>query len=96
MQSIDCIRHIESVFAVLVRKCGSFQERGQTDGTHFLYSYRAMPSLAYTILFKCGALYRLFSQGYFHNLLTNKRESSPHFLFIITNRIGDATVIISI
>ncbi len=32
----------ESVFAVLSRKCGSFHKRGQTNSTHFLYSYVAV------------------------------------------------------
>ena len=43
-------------------------------------------------LYRCGALYRLFLHRSFHNLLRNKRESSPHFLFILTHRTGDATV----
>ena len=34
------------------------------------------------ILSKCGALYSFITVRSFHNLLTNKRESSPHFLFI--------------
>ena len=31
--------HIESVFAVLNRKCGSFQNERMTNNTHFLYMY---------------------------------------------------------
>ncbi|MBR5850775.1 MAG: hypothetical protein IKZ12_06940 [Alistipes sp.] len=45
------------------------------------------------ILSECGALYRLFLLGFCQNLFVDKRESSPHFLFITTNhRTGDATV----
>ena len=44
----------------------------------WLYAF----SVPIPILSKCGALYRLFSYRSFHNLLLNKRKSTPHFLFI--------------
>ena len=34
--------HIESVFAVLIWKCGSFLDNGATNSTHFLYMYERM------------------------------------------------------
>ena len=40
------------------------------------------------ILSKCGALYSFITVRSFHNLLTNKRKSTPHFLFYIINRVG--------
>ena len=59
-----------------------FKAIGQTNSTHFLYSYVAMHGLCiYPILFKCGALYRLLSLRSFHNLHIDKRKSTPHFLF---------------
>ena len=77
--------HIESVFAVLNRKCGSFQNERMTNSTHFLYMYGVYWHILCRCLthYRCGALYRLFSFGSFHNPLFDKRESSPHFLFLL-------------
>ena len=44
----------------------------------WLYAF----SVPIPILSKCGALYRLFLLRSYHNLQIDKRESSPHFLFI--------------
>ena len=45
--------------------------------------------------YRCGALYRLFSQRYFHNLLTNKRESTPHFsLYIYLTHLSELWMIL--
>ena len=59
-------RHIESVFAVLNRKSDSFQKKkGQTNSTHFLYSYVAMHALCiYPYYSSVGILHRLFSSGF--------------------------------
>ena len=66
-----------------------FKAEGCTNSTHSLYSYVAVHSpCIYLILFKCGALYRLFQLRSFHNLLTNKREATPHFLFFINRHFG--------
>ncbi len=75
---------------VLVRKCGSFQERGQRTALISCVVVWLCTILVcrYPILFKCGALYRLFSQRSFHNLLTNKRKSTPHFLFYNNRTYG--------
>ena len=70
-------------FAVLNRKSDSFHKaKGLTNSTHFLYSYVAMHFLCiYSILSKCGAVYRLFLLGFCQSLRLNKRKSTPHFLF---------------
>ena len=76
-------RHIESVFAVLSRKCGSFHKRGQTNSTHFLYSYVAVRLLrTYPHTIQVWGIVSFITVRSFHNLRLNKRESSPHFLFI--------------
>ncbi len=33
----------------------------------------------------CGVLHRLFLLGFCQNLLTDRRDSTPHFLFFIYN-----------
>ena len=33
--------------------------------------------------YRCGVLYRLFLHRSFHNLLTDKRNSTPHFLYAL-------------
>ena len=77
-------RHIESVFAVLLRESDSFQKQKDIRTTPIScivmcdYAFLGI----YLILFKCGALYRLFLHRSFHNLLVDRRKSSPHFLFV--------------
>ena len=82
--------HILKVFFafVLVRKCGSFQERGQRTALISCVVVWLCTFLVcrYPILFRCGALYRLFSQRSFHNLLTNKRNQLHTFFLHITHR----------
>ena len=77
--------HIESVFAVLNRKCGSFQCKRTNEQHSFLvYVWERWHILCRCLThYRCGALYRLFSFGSFHNPLFDKRESSPHFLFLL-------------
>ena len=51
------------------------------DNTHFLYSYVAMPFLAYTPYYpSVGSCNRLFFSGFCQNLVSDKRKSAPHFL----------------
>ena len=75
-------RHIESVFAVLNRKSDSFQKKkGQTNSTHFLYSYVAMHSLVYIpILSKCGDIASFIFFGFCQSLyLVNEINSTLSF-----------------
>ena len=87
-------RHIESVFAVLTKKSDSFKKQKDIRTTPIScivmcdYAFLGI----YLILFKCGALYRLFLLGFCQNLLRDKREKLHTFFLYITHRIGDATV----
>ena len=71
-------------FAVLNRKSDSFHKaKGLTNSTHFLYSYVAMHFLCiYSILSKCGALYRLFLLGFCQSLRLNKRKINSTLSFL--------------
>ena len=64
------------------------RKKGQTNGTHFLCSYVAMPVFCvhtpHTIQVWGIASFVLF--GFFHNHLSNIRKLTPHFLFFIITR----------
>ena len=74
---------LESVFrTVLSRKCGSFHKRGQTNDTHFLYSYVWLcTSVRTPHTIQVWGIVSFILLRSFHNLLFDKRESTPHFLF---------------
>ena len=76
----------ESVFAfVLSRKCGNFKTEGRRTaliscvdyGQGVFCTHRDIPYLS-----KCGVSRRLFQSRSYHNLLLDKRNSAPHFLFV--------------
>ena len=79
-------RHITKVFSrSLLENVVIFKSKRITNSTHFLYSYVAVRYLRiYPILSKCGALYRLFLLGFYHNLLTDKRNQL-HTFFLCKN-----------
>ena len=89
----------ESVFAVLLRKCGSFHGKKATNSTHFLYMsessnpFRGCASrytgVGHCIVYSCLGLSTTF-------LEINGIHLHTFFLYTRTYRIGDATVIISI
>ena len=69
----------------LIENVEVFKTEGQTNGTHFLYSYVALHVLCmYLILFKCGVLHRLFQFRSFHNLRLDKRNQL-HTFFLLLN-----------
>ncbi len=85
--------HIESVFAVLNRKCGSFQNERMTNSTHFLYMYGSIGTF-------CVDASRITGVGhcivYFHSGLSTTLYSinGNHlhtFLFYYQSLIGDVT-----
>ena len=75
----------ESVFAfILDKKSDSFKQRRGYDNTHSLYSYVAMHlsvHIPHTI--QVWGLVSFIRLGFCQNLLSDKRKSTPHFLFDI-------------
>ena len=61
-----------------------FRTDGQTNDTHFLCSRVGYAHFVhiYLILSKCGVLHRLFQFGFYHNLLSNKRNQLHTFFFV--------------
>ena len=92
VQSSDC-RHIESVFAVLLRESDSFQKQKDNRTTPISCIYAiGVPTSILMAYYRCGALYRLFLLGFCQNLLRDRRNHLHTFFLHITHRIGDATV----
>ena len=78
-----CVDILESVFAVLNRKCGSFQKQKDNEQHSFLvYVWVYWHILCQCLThYRCGALYRLFLLRFYHNLLFNKRNHLHTFFF---------------
>ena len=83
-------RHIESVFALSLLKMWKFSE--VRDIRTALISCVAMCDYALlciiSILSKCGALYRLFQFGSFHNLRLSRRIQLHTFFFFTDHPFG--------
>ena len=75
--------HIESVFAVLIWKCGSFLDNRATNSTHFLYMYESNGTFGVyaSRITGVGHCFVYCCHRSFHNLQINERKLSPHFLF---------------
>ena len=91
---LPCSRHIESVFAVLCRKSDSFtkQKDNRTTPISCIAMWLCSSLHIPHILFKCGALYRLFLLGFCQNLLLSKRKLFPHFLCILNGHFGNGDI----
>ena len=67
----------------LIENVEVFKTVGQTNSTHFLYSYVAVRFLrTYPHTIQVWGIVSFITVRSFHNLRLNKRESTPHFLFI--------------
>ena len=81
----------ESVFTVLLRKCGSFREERTMDSTHFLFRRGKVYPLGYAslpYLYRCGVLDVICLLPGFTTTSLEQMKSAPHFLFITTPESG--------
>lgn len=88
----------ESVFTVLLRKCGSFKEERTMDSTHSCLDYvgRGYNILSFLISVQVwGIGCHLSSSGFYHNLLRDNEISSTLSVFMNTGAGVGPDIIIS-